>query len=304
MPTNQFLDVLQFNEMNDLYHEIGLSIRTDNPHLHIYRFEDFDDQCKWGMPPHSKSFYQISFITDFGDSQLNINQKIVEDIQSVMYFISPQHVYSWKRDASIKGYIVNFKLEKLQLPPKDFFEKFKFFDLQEINYLQVKREDQSRVQEIFDQLYEEYYQPNKAFSEEILKHHLLVLMYKCLSLFKEQAIKFETFSANSQLFYKFQNLINNYYLSKRTVKEYANLLHVTANHLSERIKEETGKTALYFISNRLLTEAKNLLAYSDLGMKEIAYTLNFASPSHFGKFFKSNMDQTPLQYRNSVRSEE
>ncbi|MEO1053344.1 MAG: helix-turn-helix domain-containing protein [Bacteroidota bacterium] len=303
MAQSEFLDILQFEEMNRLYEEIGLTVRTDNPNLHIYRFEDFNEHCKWAMPPHSKSFYQMSFITNFGKSQLNINQKIVEDFHSMIYFISPEHVYSWKRDEGIQGYIINFKLEKLPFPPKDFFNKFKFFDLQEINYLRIETTDLSRVKEIFDQLYHEYYQPSGSFSEEIMQHHLLVLLYKCLNLFKEQQVKFENLPNDSQLFYRFQNLINNYYLSKRTVKEYAALLNITANHLSDRIKEETGKTALHFISNRLLTEAKNLLAHSDLGMKEIAYTLNFASPSHFGKFFKSNTDLTPLKYRNKVATE-
>ncbi len=295
--------MFQFEEMNELYKEIGLVIRTQNPALHIYRFEDFNDACEWVMPPHSKSFHQVSFITDFGSSQLNINQKIVEGVHSLVYFISPQHIYSWKRDAGIKGYIVNFKLENLPFSPKDFFEKFKFFDLQELNYLQVEKRTLQRLKEVFEQLYKEYYQPSGSFSEEILQHYLLVLMYKCLNLFQEQQVKFEGLPKDNQLFYKFQNLINNYYLSKRTVKEYADLLNITANHLSERIKKETGKPALYFIANRLLIEAKNLLAYSDLEMKAIAYTLNFASPSHFGKFFKSNTDLTPLQYRHIIQAE-
>ena len=303
MARSEFLEILQFSEMNELYREIGLKIRTTNPDLHIYKFENFDDECKWVMPPHSKAFYQISFITHFGSSRLDINQKIVKDLHSVVYFISPQHIYSWKRDRSIQGYIINFKLEKLPFSSKDFFEKFKFFHLQQMNYLEIEEKEQVRVNEIFEQLYQEYHQPNTSFSPEILQHNLLVLLYKCLSLFDEQEEKFCELPENSQLFFRFQSLINNYYLSKRTVKEYADLLSITPNYLSERIKQETGKSALHFIFERLLTEAKNLLAYSDLEMKEIAYTLDFASPSHFGKFFKSNTSQTPLQYRSRVKTE-
>ncbi|MEL7002563.1 MAG: helix-turn-helix domain-containing protein [Bacteroidota bacterium] len=303
MPNKTLADILQFNEMNDLYEEIGLTIRTENPDLHIYKFEDFDDKCKWAMPPHSKSFHQISFITDFGNSQLNINQTIVEELQSVMYFISPQHIYSWKRDQTIKGYIVNFKVENLPFTPKEFFEKFKYFDLQHINFLQIGKSEAQRVREIFDRLYQDYHQPDSSFSKEISQHNLLVLMYKCLNLFEEQEVKFKNMADQSQLNYRFQNLINNYYLSKRTVKEYAELLNITPNYLSERIKEETGQSALHFISMRLLTEAKNLLAYAEMDVKEIAYTLDFASPSHFGKFFKSRLGLTPLQYRQTIKSE-
>ena len=198
---------------------------------------------------------------------------------------------------------MNFKLEKLPFPPKEFFKKFTFFGLQEINYLQIEKTEQPRIKEIFEQLYREYHQPGTPFYAEILQHNLLVLMYKCLNLFKEQEVKLSDLPKNNQLFFRFRNLINNYYLSKRTVKEYAALLNITPNHLSERIKEETGRPALQFISERLLTEAKSLLAYSDLEMKAIAYTLGFASPSHFGRFFKSHTDKTPLQYRNKTKTE-
>ncbi|MGD1839727.1 MAG: helix-turn-helix domain-containing protein [Thermonemataceae bacterium] len=37
-------------------------------------------------------------------------------------------------------------------------------------------------------------------------------------------------------------------------------------------------------------------------MKQIAYTLNFASPSHFGKFFKKFTSKTPTEYRKDRQS--
>ena len=46
-----------------------------------------------------------------------------------------------------------------------------------------------------------------------------------------------------------------------------------------------------------MLEAKNMLKYSDIPIKEIVSRLNFPNPSTFHKFFKAKAGLTPLQYR-------
>lgn len=289
--------------MNDLYRHIKVPVNTPNPDLHIYRFSDFTDASLMSMPAHTKSFHQVSFITGFGSSQLNINQEKIKAYEAVLYFISPHHVYSWARDLNIDGYILNFKQDYLPFKPHTFQELFKFFDLSELNAIPIDKDQVTRVREIFEELYSHYHKTPHKFSHEILKHYTQVLLYKCLELYEVRKKVVNELPENQNLFIRFQNFINNYYHSKRTIKEYADLLNITANHLSESIKKSTGKNALYYINQRLLLEAKNMLQYGDDDIKQIAYTLDFASPSHFGKFFKKNTSKTPLEYRKTIASE-
>ncbi len=294
--------ILHFKEMNELYAYINVPVHTVNPNIHIYQFSDFTEASINSIQPHTKDFHQVSFIQGFGNSQLNINQQKVRELNSVLYFISPNHRYSWSRDIDIKGYILNFKQEYVALAPEDFEHLFSFFNLNRLNAIPIEDEEIKRVTEIFEALCSEYRKPRNTFSEEILKHYLQVVLYKCLDLYKKRMKTVDELPNSQRLFVKYQSLINNYYLSKRTVKEYADLLHVTPNHLSETIKESTGKNALHYINQRLLLEAKNLLKYSDDDVKQIAYTLNFASPSHFGKFFKKLALKTPANYRKEKQS--
>ena len=99
------------------------------------------------------------------------------------------------------------------------------------------------------------------------------------------------------LLQKFIQLVNNFYIEKRTVEEYASLLSVTPNHLSHTIKSITQRNALSFINERLISEAKSLIKHTDLDISEITYQLNFTDPANFGKFFKKNVGSTPLEYR-------
>ena len=295
-------NILNFREMNDLYRHINVPIQTSNPNLHIYRFSDFTQDSIKSIQPHTKDFYQISFIQGFGKSELNINHQKVNDINCVLYFISPNHIYSWVRDQDIDGYILNFKQDYLLGAPQDFHSRFLFFGLNNFNAIPITDEDKQRVINIFEEFYSEYHKPKNSFSEEILKHYLQVVLYKCLDLYKKRQSTIDKLPKNQRLFVKYQNLINNYYLSKRSIKAYATLLNITPNHLSDAIKSSTGKNALHYINQRLLLEAKNLLKYGNEDIKQVAYTLNFASPSHFGKFFKKHTLKTPANYRKEAQS--
>ena len=65
------------------------------------------------------------------------------------------------------------------------------------------------------------------------------------------------------------------------------------------VKNFSGKSAPEWIDAYVILEAKNLLKYSDLAIKEIVYRLNFPNQSVFYKFFKARTGMTPTEYRNS-----
>ena len=106
------------------------------------------------------------------------------------------------------------------------------------------------------------------------------------------------YNRSGQLHKQFTQLVEKHYMKLRLVQDYADLLFVTAKHLSEVIKKETGQTALSLIHSRLFSEAKFLLCRTELSVKEIADTLNFDTSSHFGRFIKQFSGYNPSEYRN------
>ncbi len=83
------------------------------------------------------------------------------------------------------------------------------------------------------------------------------------------------------------------------LKEIAEIICLHPVHLSKVIKMEAGHHACYFYEQRILKEAKNLLADQNLTIKAIAYRLDY-DVSNFTKFFKRFMDITPSAYRKSL----
>lgn len=98
---------------------------------------------------------------------------------------------------------------------------------------------------------------------------------------------------------QFIKLVAEYHTCYRNVGFYADKLCLTPKYLSRVIRDATGRSAPEWIDAYVILEAKNLLKYSGLAIKEIVYKLNFPNQSVFYKFFKSRTGLTPSEYRNS-----
>ena len=106
-------------------------------------------------------------------------------------------------------------------------------------------------------------------------------------------------SRSKVIFEQFIKLVAEYHLKERNVGFYADKLCLTPKYLSKLIKTATGRSAPDWIDAYVILEAKNLLKYSNVTIKEVVYRLNFPNQSVFYKFFKARTGMTPSEYRNS-----
>lgn len=101
------------------------------------------------------------------------------------------------------------------------------------------------------------------------------------------------------VFDQFLNLVADHHTKERGMAFYADKMCLTPKYLSKLVKTASGKSAPDWIDSFVILEAKNMLRYSDIPIKEIVSRLNFPNPSTFHKFFKLKTGMTPLQYRKS-----
>lgn len=133
---------------------------------------------------------------------------------------------------------------------------------------------------------------------ELIKSMGQTLCYEVLSMyFTNQPLQPLPQSKKDAVFQNFMLALFRFYRKEREVSFYASMQHVTPRYFSTIIKEKSGNSALQWIVQMVITEAKQLLEGSDLSIKEIADQLNFPTQSFFGKYFKQYVGISPKEYR-------
>ena len=94
-----------------------------------------------------------------------------------------------------------------------------------------------------------------------------------------------------------RKLVEEHFRKERLLAFYARELSMTADRLNDHVKRATGVTAGHLIRQRVLTEAKRQLVFTNQPIHEIAYDLAFSDPSHFARFFRKQTGTTPHAFR-------
>jgi AraC family transcriptional regulator, transcriptional activator of pobA len=111
-------------------------------------------------------------------------------------------------------------------------------------------------------------------------------------------------TADSELFRRFEALLEEHHLKRWSVADYAKALSVTPTHLNRVTRAATGDTASHLILNRLIREARRNLVYTNLPVSTIAYALGFDDPAYFSRVYAAATGLSPRAFRAQVHGGE
>lgn len=288
-----------YKDINDFLRSIPSDYETKNPNFFCLRLMEDEGSISNYKPPFRKDFYFIALISNAGKTKITYDNTNVTKLNSFMVFQSPGLLYSFYRDNSASGYLIYFKKECLSFFKPDFEKEFPFFNMLHTNFFKLNEVKFQEFAPHFEEVFSAYEKTNDVH-HKVASVKLLVLLYQLKEFTNAFNQWEEGFTTPQQiLLQKFIQLVNNFYIEKRTIEEYAAMLNVTANHLSQSVKSVSNKNALSYINNRLISEAKSLIQFTDFDIAEIAYQLNFSDPANFGKFFKKHTYLTPIEFRKT-----
>lgn len=104
-------------------------------------------------------------------------------------------------------------------------------------------------------------------------------------------------TTESDLFRRFEALLEQHHLQRWSVADYARALSVTPTHLNRATRAATGDTASHLILNRLIREARRNLVYTNLPVSTIAYALGFDDPAYFSRVYAAETGLSPRAFR-------
>jgi AraC-like DNA-binding protein len=157
---------------------------------------------------------------------------------------------------------------------------------------------------LFTQIEDEF-ESRDASHEEMIRTYLKQLFIKSVRLWKKQHLEQQAAQQHGDLesFRKFTQLVDAHYKQKHNVADYAGLLAMAPKTITHRFKRLSLPAPNEIIKNRIVLEAKRLLAHTRMSAKEIAYELGYEDPAYFSRLFLLKAGETPSAFRSKFLAE-
>ncbi len=162
----------------------------------------------------------------------------------------------------------------------------------------LPEEEQVIVSDTFIRIKEELIS-RESSCEEMIRTYLKQMIIRATRIWKRQqlgALNGEP-AAEMAFFRNFSRLVDIHFREKHSVADYADLLAMAPKTLSKKLNRLQLGQPNDIIKDRILLEAKRLLAYSSKSIKEIAYDLGYDDPAYFNRLFSGKTGATPVAFR-------
>ena len=264
--------------------------------IHFYSIDHQTEEKSFFSTAHAHQHYEVFFFTkgqathfiDFEAYAITDNACFLVAYNQMHYIEAPPFSHN-------VGFVVSFNIAYGDLLDHDFQYLVSAFGQNPAYYL--PEETQALITALFQQIRAE-------ISWSLPKSQSLVLQYLRIILIHIHRLKQEktinTSDHVNRVLFDFSNALEKHFKEEKTVQAYADELNITARKLNRFCQTAYQKTALQVIHHRLNLEAKRLLFYSKIPIKEIGYQLGFEDPAHFSNFFKKLNQESPDGFRQRM----
>ncbi|HEX8517437.1 MAG TPA: AraC family transcriptional regulator [Bacteroidia bacterium] len=261
--------------------------------FYIRTFQEHKKEHPFVMQPHAHDFYMIMiFSQGRGKHTIDLKEYPVE--AGSVFFMSPGQVHSWNLDEGTDGYVIFFNSSFYRMTSEaKNIQSFSLFSGNEKYSHALLKAHQLDDLLLYLKLLESENQSHSAFKGNIVRLLTDVIINKLASCMEITIKNHPLVSILPAL----EKLIELNFREHLPVSFYAEKLNLSLQALNLHTRNFLNKTVNNLLHERVISEAKRLLIYSDKTVTEIAYELNFNDNSYFVKFFKKKEKLTPEEFR-------
>ena len=276
-----------------------LKNRTGSVDFRLQRMENIYDQAEGGTDiAHRHDYYTVLLVEKAkGFHVMDYNKFSFNTLE--VHFVSPGQVHQVNLTERPKGSVMTFTkgfLMKNNIP-ESFISNINLFqNFGNTPPLKLDPKTFQRLNKIIDEI-ETCLTADLNYGSRAAGALLQLFLIYCNNSSELNTNQLDEDNAGICILRDFKKVVEEKYKEWHKVKEYASELHISTKHLSQTVKQLTGKVAKEYIQDRLTLEAKRLLLHTNLTIKEVAYKIGFEEPLHFSGFFKKRVGISPSQFR-------
>lgn len=255
----------------------------------------YDDVSALGA--HRDDNY-IFFLLEKGWGSIMVDFHEIEIKAPALYYVLPKQVHNRMRNEQADGWFIAVDTSFIPRECRNVFEgkmmlqsPFLCNDVQLMQFRSLLRLLSEKQCEEAEKLF------NISVIHGLLQSFIAMFTI-CYNNFPGGEIKQ---SSSTTLASEFKKLLADHLRSIKSPSAYATKLNVSESYLNEALKKTTGFTVSYWIQQEVMMEAKRLLYYSELTVKEIAHNLGYEDHSYFSRFFRKVVGMSALTFREQYR---
>ncbi|UII25967.1 helix-turn-helix transcriptional regulator [Fulvivirga maritima] len=268
--------------------------KTDDHNLSFRIFDLSDDSLQAYLKPHKRDHFSLIFLTH-GKLKVQIEDDVHVLKPGKVSVIFPNQIQFVKEYSSdVAGQVLLF--DEVLFCSDILNNELSAYNVNlsaRLRCVQLSDDDFDHIQE-HTKAIERIYNKPSLIKKEQARFHIKILLLSIIETLHGE-IPMLQHDADKHLYIDFKKALNTHYKEYRTVKHYADKLAVSTKKLNAVTKKHCGETAINAIHNRIITEIKRQMLYSDLSHKQIALDLGFSSPSALHKFVKAKLKESPTE---------
>ncbi|MGH1336738.1 MAG: AraC family transcriptional regulator [Aureispira sp.] len=101
-------------------------------------------------------------------------------------------------------------------------------------------------------------------------------------------------------FVAFKVYISEHLTFDLSIEKVVKVLGMSSSSLYKVVKKYTNKSPKEYLTDLLIIEAKRRLFYSNISVKELAYSLGFSDPSYFSRIFKKKIGKSITDFTTDL----
>lgn len=228
-----------------------------------------------------------------GSLDLMIDEKEFKLSSGQLITITSGQIHSINKSSKAKGFILEFTLDFFCKDDKDIELIFHNGLFCHFSMNEVIAVNKGIIENQLNNIKEEL--DKKPYQYLISVHSRIELIL--VEINRAKIKRGDEIWKPDALFLKFLEAVRNNFEHNYPLSQFAKILGTTEIKLNELAKFHAGKTAQNVIYGLVASEAKRLLTYGDLSVKEVAYQLGFNDPFYFSNFFKKQTKLSPRLYK-------
>lgn len=254
--------------------------------------------------PHRTGFYHILWFQKGSPTHL-VDFNPIKIKSNTILFLNRDIVQQFDKKGGFDGKAILFTdtfFCKSESDTKFLRSTVLFNDLFSVSQIQLS-ETAPLFAELFQLMETELDNEKDNSQSDILKnllHNLLLLSER-----ERRKQDFHQIKKGADLDYVmlFKDLLDINYRKLKKVSDYSKKISVTEKRLNQATSKILDKSPKQMIDERVMLEAKRLLAHTNESVKEIGFDLGFDEPTNFIKYFRKHSHSTPIEFREQFTSD-